>query len=72
MTKIERREGSSTVIGWIDPDRLYTKEGLAQSIGLKEHALSCGRRARKLKQYESHGRCFYLGRDVIAWLTDAK
>ena len=54
--------------GYIDPERLYTTEGVHQAVGLSVKALDEGRQAGALRPHNSQNRYWYEGKQIIAWL----
>lgn len=57
-------------IGVIAPNRLYTTEGVMRFAGLGHESLAEARRSGRIKPYEVGRRVFYLGKDIIAWITE--
>lgn len=67
MLKVAR-QATRHVEGMIDPERMYTRDGVYQAIGIGEDELMKGRRAGVIKAYQKGKYVYYHGRDVIAWI----
>lgn len=63
-TTREQRE----VIGCCNPACDYTTEGCMHFWGLGEKSLDEGRAAGVLRPYMKHGRLYYLGTELQAWI----
>jgi hypothetical protein len=57
--------------GVIAPGELYTREEVQRRLGFEDAALRSARR-NGLCCHRKHGRAFYLGADVIAYLTSGE